>query len=86
VIPYGTWRSTALRWFPIKSYIQLITLKLLSCVYDAYRTKGRYGDVQQQHHADAVSSDRFTFMSVLVFTQCVVSAAVARLGNRLSTK
>ena len=55
------------------------------CVCDMYRTKGRYGDghhgnEQQQQPAAAAVGDRFTFMSVLVLTQCLVSAAVARLG------
>ena len=52
---------------------------------DVYRTKGRYGDgkqqKQQQRLQQQVAADRFTYMSVLVFTQCVVSATVARLGN-----
>ena len=51
-----------------------------------YRTQGRYGDgrhgSEDEGAEPAVSrDDRFTFMSVLVLSQCLVSAAVARLGT-----
>jgi len=56
------------------------------CVCGVYRTKGRYGNETQQQQQQV--ADRFTFMSVLVFSQCVVSAAVARLGisHQLATR
>jgi len=46
-----------------------------------YRTKGRYGDEKKQQQQQQQVADRFTYMSVLVFTQCIVSATVARLGT-----
>jgi len=67
----------------------VIDWRWLKCdlLCDVYRTKGRYGDghhgdeTQQQQQQEQEVADRFTYMSVLVLTQCLVSAAVARLGD-----
>ena len=63
--------------------LSMLMMKCAVCACHVYRTQGRYGDeIQQQGHEGRERvSDRFTFMSVLVLFQCLVSALVARFGT-----